>query len=162
MVGGGGLFAETSSMTISAILKDKGGSVISVPPTAGVLDVADIISAQRIGAVMVLDADGGVVGIVSERDVVKALAAHKANVTTLTAADVMTHQVVTATPSTPVDEALEIMDRGYFRHLPVLDGGKLAGIISIRDLVRHRIMLHEHDLKNLTSYIHRSFEQGRA
>jgi CBS domain-containing protein len=139
-------------MTIAAILKHKGGSVISVTPSASVLEVAEVIAAQRIGAVMV----------VSERDVVKALAAHKGTITALTAADVMTHQVVTATPATPVDEALEIMDRGYFRHLPVLDGGKLAGIISIRDVVRYRIMQHEHDVKNLTSYIHRSFEQGRA
>jgi CBS domain-containing protein len=149
-------------MTIAAILKHKGGSVISVTPSASVLEVAEVIAAQRIGAVMVVDPEGGVAGIVSERDVVKALAAHKGTITALTAADVMTHQVVTATPATPVDEALEIMDRGYFRHLPVLDGGKLAGIISIRDVVRYRIMQHEHDVKNLTSYIHRSFEQGRA
>jgi CBS domain-containing protein len=149
-------------MTIAAILKQKGGAVISVAPSASVLEVAEVIVAQRIGAVMVLDPDGGVLGIVSERDVVKALAAHRGDVAGLTAADVMTHQVVTATPSTPVDEALEVMDRGYFRHLPVVDGGKLAGIISIRDVVRHRIMLQEHDVKNLTSYIHRSFEQGRA
>jgi CBS-domain-containing membrane protein len=65
----------------------------------------------------------------------------------------MTRAVTTATPSTTVDQAMEIMDAGYFRHLPVLEGGKLVGIVSIRDLVKYRIMLQEHDVVNLKAYI---------
>ncbi len=142
-------------MTVGLLMKNKDNRVISVAPTATVMEIAEIITARRIGAVLVLDADGGVAGIVSERDVVKALAAHSAKVLEMRAEDLMTRNVTTATPLTTVDEAMEIMDAGYFRHLPVLDGGKLVGIISIRDLVKYRIMLHEHDVDSLKAYITR-------
>jgi len=143
-------------MTVGALLKNKDRSIISVDPGASVHEVAEIITARRIGAVLVLDGGGGVAGIVSERDVVKALAAHRGKVVDMRADDLMTRNVTTVTLQTTVDEAMEIMDRGYFRHLPVLDGGKLAGIISIRDLVKYRIMLHEHDVDSLKAYISRT------
>jgi CBS domain-containing protein len=142
-------------MTVGALLKNKDRSVVSVDPSASVLEIAEIISSRRIGAVLVLDPDGGVAGIVSERDVVKALAKHAGKVVDMRADDLMTRNVTTATFLTTVDEAMEIMDAGYFRHLPVLDNGKLAGIISIRDLVKYRIMLHEHDVDSLKQYIAR-------
>ena len=142
-------------MTVGAILKGKDHTVISVEPATSILEIARIITARRIGAVLVLDPDGGVAGIVSERDVVKAVAAHNGDVGGLRADGLMTRNVTTATPQTTVDEAMEIMDAGYFRHLPVLEGGKLAGIISIRDLVKYRIMLHEHDVDSLKAYISR-------
>ncbi len=113
-------------MTVGALLKNRDRTVVSVEPTATILEISDVISSRRIGAVLVLDKDGGVAGIVSERDVVKGLAAHGAKVLDLCAADLMTRKVVTATPLTTVDEAMEIMDTGYFRHLPVLENGKLA------------------------------------
>jgi CBS domain-containing protein len=140
-------------MTVGLVLRNKDKSVISVEPTATVLEVAQIISSRRIGAVLVLDDKGGVAGIVSERDVVKALAAHAEKVTELRAEDLMTRNVTTATSRTTVDEAMEIMDAGYFRHLPVIDNGRLEGIISIRDLVKYRIMQHQHDLENMKAYI---------
>ena len=142
-------------MTVGAILKGKDHTVISVEPATSILEIARIITARRIGAVLVLDPDGGVAGIVSERDVVKAVAAHNGDVGGLRADGLMTRNVTTATLQTTVDEAMEIMDAGYFRHLPVLEGGKLAGIISIRDLVKYRIMLHEHDVDSLKAYISR-------
>jgi CBS domain-containing protein len=142
-------------MTVGALLKNKDRTVISVEPSATVLEIAEIISSRRIGAVLVLDPDGGVAGIVSERDVVKALAAHAGKVIDMRADDLMTRKVTTATFKTTIDEAMEIMDAGYFRHLPVMDNGKLAGIISIRDLVKYRIMLHEHDVNSLREYIAR-------
>jgi CBS domain-containing protein len=142
-------------MTVGAVLKNKNNNIISVTPTATMLEIAEIISARRIGAVLVLDADGGVAGIVSERDVAKGLANHGAKILDMLAQDLMTRAVTTATPNTTVDEAMSIMDAGYFRHLPVLDNGKLIGIISIRDLVKYRIMLHEHDVENLKGYIAR-------
>ena len=140
-------------MTVRAVLQNKGPAVISVAPTATVMEIAGIIAAQRIGAVLVLTEYGAVAGIVSERDVVKALARHGAQVLDLRASDLMTRSVVTATPDTSVDEAMEMMDAGYFRHLPVLEGGKLAGIISVRDLVKFRLMQHQHDLDSLKAYI---------
>jgi CBS domain-containing protein len=143
-------------MTVGAVLKNKNSNtIISVEPTATMLEVAEVISARRIGAVLVLTQDGGVAGIVSERDVAKGLARHGAKILEMQAQDLMTRVVTTATPKTTVDEAMSIMDAGYFRHLPVLDEGKLIGIISIRDLVKYRIMLHEHDVENLKGYIAR-------
>jgi CBS domain-containing protein len=143
-------------MTIAALLKTKGKSVVSVTPSASVFDVAQIISSRRIGAVLVLDDAGRMVGIVSERDVVKAVATHAGSVLNLRAEDLMTRDVVTATPETSVDEAMEIMDRGYFRHLPVMEDGQLGGIISIRDVVKYRLMLHEQDVHSLKAYITRT------
>ena len=73
--------------------------------------------------------------------------------TELRADDLMTRNVKTATSRTTVDEAMEIMDAGYFRHLPVVNNGRLEGIISIRDLVKYRIMQHQHELENMKAYI---------
>lgn len=143
-------------MTVGIVLKNKSSAIVSVDPTATLVEVAEIISSRRIGAVLILDGTGNVAGIVSERDVAKALATHGARVVELHAEDVMTRDVTTATPLTTVDEAMAIMDAGYFRHLPVLDDGKLVGIISIRDLVKYRIMLHEHDVDSLKAYISRT------
>ena len=143
-------------MTVGLVLKNKDNRVVSVDPSATVLEIAEIISSRRIGAVLVLDDKGGVAGIVSERDVVKALAKHAGQVTTMRADDLMTRAVTTATSQTTVDEAMEIMDAGYFRHLPVVNEGRLEGIISIRDLVKYRIQLHEHDVNNMKAYIART------
>jgi CBS domain-containing protein len=142
-------------MTVGAVLKNKGNSVVSVEPSTTALEIAEIITARRIGAVLVLGTDKPVAGIVSERDVVKALARQPDRVMALRADEMMTRDVKTATPQTSVDDAMAIMDAGYFRHLPVIDGGKLVGIISIRDLVKYRIMLHEHDVDSLKAYIAR-------
>jgi CBS domain-containing protein len=143
-------------MTVGAVLKSKGSSVIAVDPSATVQEIAEVITARRIGAVLVLTPEGGVAGIVSERDVVKALANQASRVHEMRADELMTRDVITATPRTSVDQAMEIMDSGYFRHLPVLDGGKLVGIISIRDLVKWRIQMHEHDVESMKAYIART------
>ncbi len=143
-------------MTVGRVLKEKDSSVISVLPSATVLEIAEIISSRRIGAVLVLTDDGGVAGIVSERDVVKALAAHSEKVLSMRADSLMTRNVVTATSTTTVDEAMEIMDHGYFRHLPVVNDGRLEGIISIRDLVKWRIHHIEHEAERMKEYIART------
>jgi len=142
-------------MTVAAVLKQKGNAIISVIPEATIQDVADLITSRRIGALVVTAPDQMIIGIVSERDVVKAIALHKAAALGMTAAQLMTPNPVTAAPDTTVDEAMQIMDAGYFRHLPVVDQGKLVGIISVRDLVKYRIMQQKADLENLTSYIFR-------
>ena len=143
-------------MTVKAVLNNKGYAVVSVEPAATVLEIAQTITSRRIGAVLVLHEDGSVAGIVSERDVVKALASHAAKVLDLRASDLMTRDVITATPDTSVDDAMEVMDTGYFRHLPVLEDGRLAGIISVRDLVKYRIMQQQHDVESLKEYIART------
>lgn len=140
---------------VASVLKQKGPEIISVPATATVPEIADIITARRIGAVLVLTSEGGLAGIVSERDVVKALAAHRAEMLTMTAEDIMTRSVTTARPNVTLDEALSIMDAGYFRHLPVVDDGKLLGIISIRDVVKAQLMMREHEVDSLKNYVSR-------
>ena len=143
-------------MTIANVLKEKGSDVISVAPETPMAEVARIISSRRIGAVVVLEPSGRLTGILSERDVVKCLAERGPAILDLAARDLMTRDVTMVAPETPVDLAMEIMDKGYFRHLPVCTHeGKLIGIISIRDLVKYRIMLHQHDVESLKAYVTR-------
>lgn len=140
-------------MTVSAILKVKGNTIISVRPDTPIMELVSTIASRRIGAVLVLDDAGDLAGIVSERDVVKALAAKGSEVHRLTAGDVMTADVTTVTPATTINEAMELMDRGYFRHLPVLEHGTLLGIVSVRDVVRACIDRHVEENETLVTYI---------
>jgi CBS domain-containing protein len=144
-------------MTIAAVLLEKGNHVISVTPHTTVQEIAEIIASKRIGAVLVLEPGNRLAGIVSERDVVKAVAARPEGIYALQAHQIMTRDVTTAAPETTIEEAMEMMDRGYFRHLPVIEASKLVGIISIRDVVKARIKRHEHEVDHMRSYIH-----GRA
>jgi CBS domain-containing protein len=144
-------------MTVAAVLRHKGNEVVSVIPATSLAEIAEIIAARRIGAVVVLDAGQELVGIVSERDVVKAMAGRGNDALGMTAAEVMTRKVAVASPATTVDEALEIMDAGYFRHLPVMQDGRLVGIVSIRDLVKHRLTMQEHQIQSLTTYVTRAY-----
>ncbi len=145
-------------MTIAAVLKQKGNAVVSVTPETSVADVARILEQRRIGAVMVLDAGRSVLGIVSERDIVRALATRKGGIEGMAAEELMTREVVMIGPETPVEAALRIMDENYFRHLPVVDeAGMLLGLVSVRDLVRYRIAQQEHQVESLTAYVTRSY-----
>ena len=141
-------------MNIALVLREKGNTIVSVRPDTPVMDLVAMITSRRIGAVLVLDGDGQLAGIVSERDVVKALAKQGTGIAALHAGDIMTRTVTTVTPQTTVNEAMELMDRGYFRHLPVLDKGELLGIISVRDVVRAQIERHVEETEGLRSYIH--------
>ncbi len=141
-------------MTIASVLRTKGNTIVSIRPDTSLPELASTIASRRIGAVIVLDDDGKLAGIVSERDVVKALASHGAAVQTMNAGDIMTRTVKTVTPETTINEAMELMDRGYFRHLPVLDNGSLVGIISVRDVVRARIEREVEENESLHTYIH--------
>lgn len=141
-------------MTIASVLRQKGNTIVSVLPSTPLMELVSTIASRRIGAVLVLDEAGTLAGIVSERDVVKALASQGTGVHTLHAGDIMTRTVTTVTPSTTINEAMELMDRGYFRHLPVLEDSRLIGIISVRDVVRARIERHVEENDSLHAYIH--------
>lgn len=151
-------------MTVGAVLRQKGSAVISVLPDTMLVDAAGIISRQRIGAVVVCDGAGHLVGILSERDVVRGLTQHGAGLLELRVSALMTHEVQVVTAETSVQEAMEVMDAGYFRHLPVVDGARrLCGIVSIRDLVRYRITSQESDVESLQAYvIGRGYALGRV
>jgi len=147
-------------MTIAAILKGKGADVVWVPPSASVTEVAKVIASRRIGAVVVLDPERKMVGILSERDVVKAVAAHGAAALDKTAGDLMTRDVLTVVPETSVQQALEIMEQGYFRHLPVVRDGVLVGIVSVRDLVKHQFSLQEFEVETMRGFVTRGAHLG--
>jgi CBS domain-containing protein len=151
-------------MTVATVLRQKGSAVISVRPEDSVAAAAEIISRRRIGAVVVLDEAGRLVGILSERDVVRGLTQHGAALLGLAVSALMTQAVQVVGPETSVDEAMEIMDAGYFRHLPVQGAdGRLCGIVSIRDLVRYRITSQQSDVESLQAYvIGRGYALGRV
>jgi CBS domain-containing protein len=145
-------------MTIAAVLRRKGADIVSVSPETLAVEVARLITSRRIGAVLVREADGRVVGIISERDIVRAVAERPNATHGVFVRDIMTRDVVMVSPATPVDSALEIMDEGYFRHLPVVDAeGRLLGIVSVRDLVRHRFAQQAQDVESLKAYVTRTY-----
>lgn len=126
-------------MRIGDILKAKGSAVHATHPWATVADVVVRLEEHGVGALLVRDEAGAVRGIVSERDVVRGLRRHGAEVLAMTAADIMTHHVVTAGAAENVGTAMARMTRGRHRHLPVVDGGAVIGMVSIGDLVKHRV-----------------------
>jgi CBS domain-containing protein len=140
-------------MTVAAILKHKGSEVISVAPDVTVAELTRMLSTRRIGALPVLDGTGQLLGIISERDVVHALAVHGARTLELTAARLMTPTPRTVVRRTTVAEAMSIMTEGRFRHLPVMEDGMLIGMVSIGDVVKARIMQQEHEVDSLKAYV---------
>ncbi len=139
-------------MGIAAILRDKGHDVATVGPRETVAAIVTQLTSRRIGAVLV--AEGGrIVGVVSERDVVRGLAAHRGDVLNLTARDVMTSPVITISPADSVAHAMELMTGRRIRHLPVMESGALCGLVSIGDLVKRRIEEAEQEALALKDYI---------
>ncbi len=139
-------------MGIAAILNHKGSAVATVAPDASLATIAAELTARRIGALLVV-ADDAVVGLVSERDVVQALAGHGARALDLCARDVMTSPVVSISPGDSVARAMALMTDRRIRHLPVMDSGKLVGLVSIGDLVKRRIEEIEQEAEALKDYI---------
>ncbi len=140
-------------MTVAAILKQKGSDVAHVRPTATVAEVVQILVERRIGAVLVLDTAGQVLGILSERDVVRSLAEQGARTLEMTAAQLMTTELHTSEPKTTVAEATAMMTAGRFRHLPVMDGEHLLGIVSIGDVVKARLSQQDQEVDSLKAYV---------
>lgn len=138
---------------VAAILRHKGHEVIAVAPDAPVPEVTAVLRARGIGAVLVTDRLGQLLGIVSERDIVRSLAVRGAVTLEMTAAQLMTRVLTTATPGTTVEQAMRLMTENRVRHLPVLDGDRLAGMVSIGDVVKARIMEQEVEVDSLKAYI---------
>jgi CBS domain-containing protein len=126
------------SMRISDILGDKGIEVHTALPWISVADAARRLTAADVGALVVCDADRRIRGVVSERDIVRHLARHGAALEAPVEA-IMTHEVHTCSSQETVARAMALMTRFRYRHLPVVDDGRLVGIISIGDLVKHRV-----------------------
>ncbi len=140
-------------MTVAAILRHKGRDVVSVAPTMEVMELARTLSARRIGAAVVQDDAAQLLGIVSERDVLNAVAAKGVAALGMSVAQLMTRAIITVTPATTVAEAMELMTAGRFRHLPVVEGGRLAGIVSIGDVVKSRLQAQAGEVESLKAYV---------
>lgn len=127
-------------MNVVTILKQKGNQVSTISSTSSLLDASHMLASKKIGAVVVSDGEGQVAGILSERDIVRAISKGGAAALSSPVADMMTRDVITCTESETLDNIMQIMTRGRFRHLPVVDSaGRLAGIISIGDAVKFHI-----------------------
>ena len=139
-------------MTIAAILSSKGSEVATIGAGDTVRAVVDELGARRIGALPVVDGSS-VVGIISERDVIYCLRDHGAEVLDWAVSRLMTSPAITAEPPTPVLSALALMTERRIRHLPVVEGGRLIGIVSIGDLVKHRMERIEAEADAMRTYI---------
>jgi CBS domain-containing protein len=138
--------------TVRHILQEKGSSVWTIPPETSVRDAVSIMSQNNIGLLVIQKADE-VVGIVSERDVArKVILADKIS-STLPVKDIMTTDVTTVAPDQSIDACMALMTSKHIRHLPVMDGKKLAGLVSIGDVVKATIQEKEQLIKELQNYI---------
>jgi CBS domain-containing protein len=140
-------------MFVSDILAQKGGLVFTVTPGTTVAQVAQQLSTRRIGSVLILADTHTIAGIVSERDLVRALARHGAAALDFEVRQVMTRDVVTCHPDDSIERVMEMMTTGRFRHLPVEDRGELLGLISIGDVVKARLEETQHETEALKAYI---------
>ncbi len=140
-------------MTIAAILRHKGHDVASVPPITQISDVATTLTNRHIGAVLVRGESGQILGIVSERDIVRCLATEGHACLEKTAAHIMTRVLHTVTPTTSTDQAMTMMTNSRVRHLPVLDQNELVGLISIGDVVKARLEEQAQQVDSLTAYV---------
>jgi CBS domain-containing protein len=140
-------------MHVAQLLGDKGHDVISVQPHRTLAEAIQILGERRIGAVVVTGADGALVGILSERDIIRAMAEAGASALESPVSRFMTSKVVTCRPQTNVDELMEIMTSGRFRHIPILDDNRIVGIVSIGDVVKHRVAEIEAESRAMRDYI---------
>ena len=143
-------------MKIGEVLRAKpAGGVVTITPDAGVRELIAKLAEHNVGA-LIVSSDGETVdGIVSERDVVRHLH-HDGTVINNTVGAIMTEVVETCAPESTVDELMEIMTRRRFRHVPVVKDGKLVGIVSIGDVVKHKLSQLEFERDQLDSYVHQT------
>ena len=139
-------------MTVRSILNNKGHQIVSVEPDAKVGVAVKLLAEKKIGAVLVMN-QSRLDGILSERDIVRVLGERGASALEEPIASVMTRKVVTCKESDTVAELMEMMTDGKFRHLPVVDNGKVVGLISIGDIVKRRVQEYEAEQAALRDYI---------
>jgi CBS domain-containing protein len=140
-------------MRISDLLRQKGNLVIAVKPDQTVTELLDLLAEHGVGALVVSSDGVQLEGIVSERDVVRKLQRFGPSLLDSPVSAIMTAQVNTCPPDTDLDELMRIMTQGRFRHVPVVEDGALVGIVSIGDVVKHRIDELQEERDHLTAYI---------
>ncbi len=125
-------------MSVESILRKKGTGVATIAPDISVKRAADLLRAKNIGA-LVVTREHAILGLVSEREIVHAISRHSETATSMPVSEIMRHGVITVSPAETVSHAMNLMTRHRVRHMPVVHDGKLAGIISIGDVVKHRL-----------------------
>jgi CBS domain-containing protein len=140
-------------MILEQILKEKGGQVFSVAESATLKEAADLLDSRKVGAMVILNEAGGVIGVISERDLVRNIARIGAAALKCTVGEVMTRNIVTARAHETLETAMDRMTDRRIRHLPVVEGGRLLGVVSIGDLVKWRIAEARAEVEAVRSYI---------
>jgi CBS domain-containing protein len=140
-------------MNVKAILAAKGGDIYSIEPTADLSAAAQLLSTHRIGAVIIRGAGGRLAGILSERDIVRAVSERGLEALSVSVGQMMTRNVTTCSENDSIADLMERMTSGKFRHMPVLSDGQLIGIVSIGDVVKQRVEEIERDADALRDYI---------
>ncbi len=138
--------------TVKQLLQAKGGSVLSVSPATRVFDALKLMAEKNVGALLVMDGET-LAGIMSERDYARKVILLGKSSHELTVSDIMSDKVITVTPLQTVDECMALMSGRRIRHLPVMDNGRVAGVLSIGDLVKEVIAMQQETIKQLESYI---------
>jgi CBS domain-containing protein len=139
-------------MNVGDILRTKGAAVTTVSAGASALVVAQRLRGQRIGAVLVRDDGHSIEGIISERDLAYGLATHAGNLPNVPVSELMTKEVITCSPRDSVSEIAKVMTQRRIRHLPVKDGDRLVGIITIGDVLKHRLVEMQLEANVLRDY----------
>jgi CBS domain-containing protein len=148
---------EEDQMIIEQILNDKGREVVTLLANNTLREAAKLLDERRIGAVVALDAAGEIIGVLSERDIVRQVARHGGEALEMTVGSAMTRAVITIRAEADVDEALQLMTDRRIRHLPVVRNERLTGFVSIGDLVKWKIAKTEAEAEAMKSYLSSQF-----
>jgi CBS domain-containing protein len=140
-------------MKTKDILAEKGNKVKTIPETLLLVDVVSHFLTDRIGSAVVLNNNDEVIGIVAPVDVIKAIHHHPEYLKTITVSEVMTRDVIIATPDDDIDKLMSVMTESRVRHLPVIDKGELIGLVSIGDVVKSKSTIHDVEIQYLNDYI---------
>jgi CBS domain-containing protein len=140
-------------MHVKNILSAKGSNIVSIEPTATIETAVRTLAEHKIGALLVLGPDRRIIGILSERDIVRVLAEQGTDVLKKPLAQVMTREVFTCNPAETIGVIMERMTAGKFRHVPVIEQDQVVGVVSIGDVVKYRLQEMEHESAALRDYI---------
>jgi CBS domain-containing protein len=140
-------------MKLSELLQKRSGEVYRIKDTDSIVNAASEMTDHNIGALFVEDAAGDIVGVISERDIVAGVSKHKANLQHLKVFDLMTRDLIRCQPDNTVNEAMGLMTNRRVRHLPIFEGDKMVGLVSIGDLVKYRILEVQSEADSMRAYI---------
>jgi CBS domain-containing protein len=144
-------------MYVATILKEKGSDVVTTEPDRTIAETAQLLDRRKIGAVLVLGADGSVAGVLSERDVVRGIARHGERALAMAVRELMTRELVVCEPKDTVQDVMALMTHRRIRHVPVMEDGRLVGIVSIGDVVKGRLGDFEMEAESLRAYVQGAF-----